>query len=103
MLFPFPKTGSKEGTYIDKKGTTISFDNFTYNVKKFEMFNGKKIGLGWNVTVPFKEKEYEVVPVVEDQYNKARLQDYWEGICKVFNNRGELVGYGVIETPGSAY
>jgi len=103
MLFPFPKTGSKEGTYIDKKGATVSFDNYTYNVKKFEMFNGKKIGLGWNVSVPFKEKEYEVVPVVEDQYNPAFIQDYWEGICKVFNKQGELVGYGVIETPGSAY
>jgi len=103
MLFPFPKTGSKEGTYIDKKGTTISFDNFTYNVKKFETFNGKKIGLGWNVTVPFKEKEYAVVPIVEDQYNPALIQDYWEGICNVFNSKGELVGYGIIETPGSAY
>ena len=103
MLFPFPKTGSKEGTYIDKKGNAISFDNFTYNVKKFEMFNGKKIGLGWHVTVPFKENEYEVVPVVEDQYNPSKLQDYWEGICKVFNSIGELVGYAIIETPGSAY
>jgi predicted secreted hydrolase len=103
MLFPFPKTGSKEGTYIDKKGTAIIFDNFTYNVKKFEMFNGKKIGLGWHVTVPFKEKEYEVVPVVEDQYNPSKLQGYWEGICKVFNGKGDLVGYAIIETPGSAY
>lgn len=104
MLFPFPKTGSKEGTYIDKKGKTIPFDNFTYNVKNFRMFNGKKIGLGWNVTVPFKEKEYKVVPIVEDQFNPAvKLQDYWEGICKVFNSKGELVGYAVIETPASAY
>jgi predicted secreted hydrolase len=103
MLFPFPRTGIKEGTYIDNKGNAISFDNFTYNVKKFRMFNGKKIGLGWNVTVPFKEKEYEVVPIVEDQYNPSKLQEYWEGICKVFNSRGELVGYCIIETPGSAY
>jgi predicted secreted hydrolase len=103
MLFPFPKTGSKEGTYIDKKGNVIPFDNFTYSVKKFKMFNGKKIGLGWNVTVPFKEKEYEVVPIVEDQFNPSRINNYWEGICKVLNGKGELVGYAIIETPGSAY
>jgi predicted secreted hydrolase len=68
------------------------------------MFNDKKIGLGWNVTVPFKEKEYEVIPLVEDQFNQAKLSDYyWEGICKVLNSKGELVGYAIIETVASAY
>ena len=103
MLFPFPKTGVKEGTYIDKKGNTTRFDNFSYTVKKMRTFNDKKIGLGWNVTVPFKEKEYEIIPIVEDQYNPSKLQEYWEGICKLLNNKGELVGYTIIETTGSAY
>ncbi len=103
MLFPFPKTGVKEGSYIDKKGKVTTFDNFTYTVKKFGTFNGTKIPLGWNVTVPFKEKEYEVIPLVEDQFNASRINKYWEGICKVLNRKGELVGYAVIETPWSAY
>ena len=103
MLFPFPKTGSKEGTYIDRKGNVTAFENYTYQVKKFTMFNGKKIPLGWNVSVPFKEKEYEVIPLVEDQFNPSKLNNYWEGLCKVLNPKGELVGYAIIETPGSAY
>ena len=103
MLFPFPKTGSKEGSYIDRKGNVTTFDNYTYRVKKFATFNGKKIPLGWTVSVPFKEKEYEVIPLVDDQFNPSKLNNYWEGICKVQNGKGELVGYAVIETPGSAY
>jgi len=103
MLFPFPKTGSKEGTYIDRKGNVVPFSNFTYNVKKTANFDGQKIGLGWDVTVPVKEKEYTVVPIVEDQYNRSRLGDYWEGISKVFNKKGELVGYCIVETTASAY
>lgn len=103
MLFPFPKTGTKEATYVDRQGKVVRFDDFTYSVKEFKTFDGNKIGLGWNVTVPFKDKEYVVAPLVEDQYNPSFLQKYWEGICTVMNKKGELVGYCIIETPTSAY
>ena len=97
MLFSFPKTGHKEGTFIDKKGRVVTFNDYKYDVKKVVSFNGKKIGLGWKISLPFKEKEYEIVPIVEDQFNPFSKNNYWEGIAKVFNNQGQLVGYCVIE------
>lgn len=102
MLFPFPKTGSREGTYINSRGNAVAFDNYSYKTTKSAVFDGRKIGTGWEVKVPFKDREYDVVALVEDQYNRSRLGDYWEGICKVLNKKGELVGYAIVETPAEA-
>ena len=103
MLFSFPRTGHKEGTYVDKNGKAVVFDDYEYQVKKWTAFYGRNIGLGWVVSLPFKSKKYYVEPMVEDQFNLSILNSYWEGICKVFDGDGELVGYCVIETTGRAY
>ena len=103
MLFSFPKTRYKEGTYVNRAGKSVSFDDYKYTVDKWMVFNDKKIGLGWEVSLPFKEKKYHVIPVVNDQFNPSEINNYWEGLCNVFNSKKQLVGYCVVETTGSAY
>jgi predicted secreted hydrolase len=103
MLFSFPKTGHKEGTYVNAAGESVVFSDYDYTVDKWVDFNDKKIGLGWEVQIPYKEKKYHVIPVVEDQFNPSVINNYWEGICKIFNGENQLVGYCVIETTGRAY
>lgn len=103
MLFSFPKTGYREGTYVNEAGRSITFDDYDYSVLKWVDFNEKTIGLGWDVTLPCKDRKYHVVPIVEDQFNPSEINNYWEGICKVYDREDHLVGYCVVETTGRAY
>ncbi|WP_295412722.1 carotenoid 1,2-hydratase [uncultured Thiodictyon sp.] len=118
MLYAFPKTGHQEGTYIDRAGRTTIFDRYHYRVTRvgrfsrldrfgqlgqLARFDDKKFGLGWTLSVPVKDRRYRIVPLVDRQFNPSKLMPYWEGLCKVLDSSGALVGYAVVETPGSAY
>lgn len=118
MLYAFPKTGHREGTFIDRAGRTTIFDTYHYRVTRFGRFSrlarfgqlgrlrrldDKKMGLGWALEVPMKDQHYQVIPLVDDQFNPSKVTPYWEGLCKVLDATGTLVGYAVVETPGNAY
>ena len=107
MLFAFPNQKYQDGTYVDKNGKVTTFSNYSYSIDrwvKLEDFpDTEPIGLGWAVTLPVKEKEYKIVPLSDDQFNRHPLGAYWEGLASIFNQEGKLVGYAVEEMLGASY
>jgi len=102
MLFGFPKKGYNEGTYIDFKGNAEHIKSFSYTVDSFYTGckNKRRFGLGWKIHI--KERSLHVTPVSFDQYNCWGKMDYWEGLCRIFEE-DSLVGYAIVETIWSAH
>lgn len=100
MLFSFPKQGYKDATYVDKHGNVRNFKDFSYTVDrwlKVEGLDTTPMGIGWEVTVPVKEKHYKIVPLADNQIRIHPAGCYYEGLAKIFNDSGKLVGYCVTE------
>ena len=103
MIFAWPNQPDfKEntGTYVDKKGKATIFSDYSYTINKYVKVDGietDKMGLGWNFTVPFKDKNYQVIPLTDNQINIHPAGFYWEGLCDVINDKGTKVGYCIVE------
>jgi len=104
MIFAWPNQPDfKEntGTYVDKTGKVTIFSDYSYTTNKYIRVDGLKdtgkIGLGWNFTIPYKDKNYQVIPVTDNQLNRHPAGCYWEGLCDVINPKDEKVGYCIVE------
>jgi predicted secreted hydrolase len=97
MFYSFPDTDYKTATFITKDGSAILFNDFNYNANKFIKFKKTKIGHGWCINMPFKEQEYTLEPLCENDVNSNIVHDYWEGLCKILNSNGEFMGWAVVE------
>lgn len=98
MIFSFPQYKYKDATYFDKNSNVCYFDNYTYSIENFVKKGNNWFGVGWTLELPFKEKKYRIVPLSFDDVNVSKYNAYHEGLCNIYNNRGELVGYGITET-----
>lgn len=103
MLYAFPKTGFREGTLAGPKGGTTTFRNYSYTTEKWQTIGGSRFGLEWSVDLPVIGKRLRVVALSPNNYNPNRVIGYWEGLCKVYDQSGALVGYAVEETTASAH
>lgn len=97
MLMAFPREGFKSATYIDSKGGSTVFSDFSYTIDRWLDVSGSKVGIGWEITVPMKERHYTVQPLMDNQVNVHPLGFYWEGLSDIINPDGKLVGYCVTE------
>jgi predicted secreted hydrolase len=100
MLYAFPQQKYQTATYVDKKGKATVFQDFSYTVDrwlKIEGLNTSAMGVGWEVTIPMKEKHYWIVPLSDNQIRVHPAGCYYEGLAKIFNDSGKLVGYCVSE------
>ena len=97
MLFVYPKTGHREGTFVDSKGMTTAFSNYTYTVEEWKTFDGRQYGVKWKLQIPFKSTNYTVNRLMDDQYHPNRLNNYWEGLCEIRDDKGRFAGYCVME------
>ena len=101
MLFPFPNTGYKDGTYIKKDGQYERLNDFTYEPLGFiiEPTTGYKFSYGWKFSIPnIKGEEYLLKPRVDGQFNVA----FYELIADIYDKNNDLVGYCIIELlPGA--
>lgn len=98
MLFHFPETGHKEGTFISSEDDVEYFSDFSLSADSSLKVGKHDIGLFWDLEVPFKEGNYRIEPLGEDDLNNSRLGiKYWEGLFELLNSKGERVGYCVAE------
>ena len=97
MLFGFPDTGYKRATFISKDGSSKEFHDFSYEAHKFIKIKKSEVGCGWNIKIPMKEQEYTIEPLNENDINPNIVVDYWEGLCKIVNSKGENKGWAVVE------
>ena len=97
MLFSFPDTGYKRATFISKDGLSEQFYNFSYEAYKYIEIKKSEVGCGWNIKIPMKEQEYTIIPLSENDINPNIIVDYWEGLCKIINKKGEFKGWAVVE------
>jgi predicted secreted hydrolase len=106
MLFAFPNTNYQDATYIDAKGNTRIFSNYTYTPIKTVKVNLLAYSMGWDLNMPgIKEEHYRIVPLLENQYNPVgykaflgqRAVGYFEVTCKIINDDGVVVGYAFAE------
>jgi predicted secreted hydrolase len=106
MLFAFPNTNYQDATYIDAKGNTRIFSNYTYTPIKTVKVNLLAYSMGWDLNMPgIKEEHYRIVPLLENQYNPVgykafpgqRAIGYFEVTCKIINDDGVVVGYAFAE------
>ena len=103
MLFSFPETDYREGTLILQDGSAIHISDFDYTVEKWVTFKGKKYGLGWQIYLPQEDISYRVVPLSESDFNPNKVNNYWEGVCLVYDESDKLIGYCITETTEAAY
>ncbi len=103
MLYAFPKTGFKEGTLAGPKGHATTFRDFSYSTEKWQTIGTSRYGLEWRVDLPVIGKKLRIAALSPNNYNPNRVIGYWEGLCKVYDQSGKLVGYAVEETTASAH
>jgi predicted secreted hydrolase len=103
MLFCFPKTGYREGTWVRSNGTASAIADFDYSVQRWRKWRGCRYGLGWQLELPVKGGSYRVEPMYSEDFNPNPANDYWEGLCRLLDENGELAGYCVAETTGPAH
>ena len=99
MLFSFPQWPYYDGTYVSKDKKRKLVRDYSYTPKEIVEVNGIKFSEGWDLFMPgIKEEHYELRPLSNGQLNLA----YFELIAEILNNRGERVGYCVVELlPGA--
>jgi predicted secreted hydrolase len=103
MLFCFPKTGHREGTWVRSDGTASTFSSFDYSVERWLERGGHRYGLDWQLELPVKGGRYRVEPLYSEDFNSNLANDYWEGLCRLLDDDGNSVGYCVAETTGPAH
>jgi len=108
MLFAFPNANYQDATYIDAKGNTRIFSNYTCTPLKKVKVKLLAYSMGWELNMPgIKEGHYRIVPLLENQYNPADFKafpgqpanmiGYFEATCKIINDDGVVVGYAFAE------
>jgi predicted secreted hydrolase len=108
MLFAFPNTNYQDATYIDAKGETRIFSNYTYTPMKTVKVKRLAYSMGWDLNMPgIKEEHYRIVPFLENQYNPvgfkafsgqpANSYGYFEVMSKILNDSDAIVGYAFAE------
>lgn len=108
MLFAFPNTNYQDATYIDAKGETRIFSNYTYTPMKTVKVKRLAYSMGWDLNMPgIKEEHYRIVPFLENQYNPvgfkafsgqpANSYGYFEVMSKIVNDSDAIVGYAFAE------
>jgi predicted secreted hydrolase len=101
MLFSFPRTGYRDGTYIRGDGSAQRLNE--YEIEPLSYVNdpatGYSFSSGWRITmVGGKAKEYLVQPVMKGQLNLF----FFELLADVIDTDGNRVGYCVVELlPGA--
>jgi len=95
MLFTFPHNEVPEydGTMIFKDGSYQRLNNYKIESTSVTTFKGLKWSSGWKLHVPFKEQDYIIEPLQQGHMNFA----YFEELCSIKNNKGEMVGYAFAE------
>jgi predicted secreted hydrolase len=94
MLFYFPETGHREGTYMPASGEAFPFTGFTVSFFDRDGYDGT----GWNVTFSDEREEYTILPELETPFQETLYGiTYWEGLCKLLNENGAEVGWCVVE------
>lgn len=103
MLYAFPKSGFREGTFIGSDGSTRRISGYTYRTTSWQTINGSRYGLSWVIRLRSLGKRYRVVALSPNNFNSNKVLPYWEGLCKVYNRAGKFVGYAVEETTATAH
>lgn len=103
MLYSFPKTGFREGTIVGPNGGSRRVGRYTYSTDTWQVHGKSRFGLKWTVDLPSIGKRYRLVALSKNDFNPNRVMEYWEGLCKVYDSEGKLVGYAVEETTDSAH
>lgn len=103
MLYAFPKTGFREGTIIGPDGRSRRIPRYSYTTEAWQRHGKSRYGLRWTVDLPSAGKRYWIQALSKNDFNPNRVIEYWEGLCKVFDSAGKLVGYAVEETTASAH
>ncbi|HML69036.1 MAG TPA: lipocalin-like domain-containing protein [Clostridia bacterium] len=101
MLFSFPRTGYRDGTYIRSDGSRQRLNEYEIEPLGYvtDTATGYRFSNGWRVTMTSgKAKEYLVQPVSEGQLNLF----FFELLADVIDPGGNHVGYCVVELlPGA--
>jgi predicted secreted hydrolase len=101
MLFAFPQTGYRDGTYIKKSGQYARLNNYTIEPLGFitEPATKYQFSYGWQVKMPsVKEEEYLIKPKTDGQFNVF----FYELLADIVNRNGEVAGYCFVELlPGA--
>lgn len=103
MLYSFPKTGFRAGTIVGPKGGVRKLKQYVYTTNRWQVRGSSRYGLEWTIDIPEIHKRYRVEALSKNDFNPNRVMEYWEGLCKVYDEHGELVGYAVEETTASAH
>lgn len=101
MLFSFPQTGYRDGTYVRGDGGYSRMNDYSIEPQGFikERITKYDFSYGWKVRMPgVKTEEYTLKPKTEGQFNIS----FFELIADVLDSHGVLVGYCFVELlPGA--
>jgi predicted secreted hydrolase len=101
MLFYFPQSEYKDGTYIKENGDYQRINNYIIEPLGFILEEKTKYNFsyGWKITIPqLKGVEFTLKPKTHGQFNVF----FYELIADVFDKNGDLIGYCFVELlPGA--
>jgi hypothetical protein len=101
MLFSFPQTGHRDGTYVHADGSYERLNTYEVEPLAFvtEPTTGYLFSDGWKVTMPgVKDEEYIITPVVDGMFNVF----FFELLADIRTASGEIVGRCFVELlPGA--
>ncbi len=100
MLFSFPHDDYRDGTYIQRSGSSKRLNDYKITPLGFTEVGGRKFSCGWKVEMAgTKDGEYTIIPKIDGQLNLF----YFELLADVRDKRGRDVGYCVVELLPGVY
>ncbi len=98
MIFHFPRTQWREGTWIDQAGRSQRLREYLLEPLHERVVEGHRFSWGWRLSVPALARTFELQPWGMEQYNLA----YYELLAQVRSPAGAQVGHAVVELlPGA--
>ena len=97
------------GSFIEPDGTSTALGAVDFTVQVLGEWTSQKSGAtypsGWRLTVPSRDLDLEITPVLKDQELDTRgttMIVYWEGSCRVrgTSRDGDVSGRAYVELVG---
>lgn len=92
--------GYQIGVLQRPDGSMEYFDSFQV-VPTGYCYTPKKhvqISCGWEYTLPVKERYYRLEPLSNDTISEGYGNDFYEGLCRIYNKNHDMVGWAVAES-----
>lgn len=84
----------KAGIQLWQGGLTVGMDQ----TARILLSSDTELAPGFTVPGISKEKYYKICPLTDYTFSEGAGNTFFEGLCKIYNSKGEMVGRSIAES-----